>query len=100
MLQPKNLSENWHNTFDIPEMFSTMTNRAIQSGDRLNITDRMRDEIIRSLSSAMLQYTITPTPEQYTTACKRLIEKFPILEDVCGKGNLKFVRLSKYTIYT
>jgi hypothetical protein len=73
-------SSNWHNDFKIPDKFSLQTNQALLSGDRSKITPKMRDEIINSLSGVILQFTITPTPEQYTVVCIKLIQKFPIFK--------------------
>ena len=66
---------------DIPTNFSTMTNCALHSGNRLEISDCVRDEIVSSLAASILKYTMKPSPQQYTFICTKLVEKYPILED-------------------
>lgn len=47
---------------------------------------RHRDEIINSLSTLMLVHTSHPTPDDYTTVCRRLVEKYPNLKDKVDSG--------------
>ena len=68
-----------------------MTTTALQSGNRLEVTARVRDEIISSLATSILKFTIRPTPEQYTYICTKPVETYPILEDMCGIGTVKIV---------
>ena len=91
-------SSSWHVNFVVPEKFSTATNNGLKSGNRLEITNRMRDEIINSLSGSILTYTMRPTPEQYTAICVKLVKRYPILEDTYGDGEIKIV--SKYNACT
>ena len=44
---------------------------------------RHRDEIINSFSTLIL---IRPTPDDYTTVCRRLVEKYPNLKDKVDSG--------------
>ena len=53
---------------------------------RNELSDGMRVEIISSIALQMYQHTTYPTSEEYTTVCKLLIEKYPILQDSCGNG--------------
>ena len=68
-----------------------MTNCAIHSGNRLKISDHVRDEIVSSLAASILKYTIKLSPQQYTFVCTKLVETYPILEDNYGKEGVKFV---------
>ena len=81
----------------MPTTFSVMTNAALESGDRLEITDRVRDEIVSSLANSILKFTMRPTPEQYTCVCTKLVETYPVLEDSCGIGSVKIV--GTYLLY-
>lgn len=47
---------------------------------------RARDEIVKSLSTLVLVYTIRPTPEECAIIAKKLINKFPVLKDNQGNG--------------
>ena len=68
-----------------------MTNCALHSGNRLEITDRVRDEIVSSLAASILKYTMKPSPQQYTFVCTKLVETYPILKDIYGKEGIKIV---------
>ena len=54
---------------------------AIESG---SVTAVARRRIITFLRNLMAAHTRYPTPEQYTTICNKLIEKFPNLKDTVG----------------
>ena len=84
-----NLSE-WHMQFNIPDLqsFSQHVKNAVNTGV---ITARARREINQVLRTYMTAYTIFPTSEQYTTICKKLIEKYPSLKDTEGTTKYSFV---------
>ena len=46
--------------FDVPTTFSVMTNAALESSNRLEITDCVRDEIVSSLANSILKFTMRP----------------------------------------
>ena len=46
--------------FDVHTTFSVMTNAALESSDRLEITDCVRDEIVSSLANSILKFTMRP----------------------------------------
>ena len=69
-----------------------MTNNALASGERFEITDWICDEIVSSLASSILKYT-RPTPHQYTHVCNKLVQAYPFLEDTFGTaGSFKILR--------
>ena len=71
-------SSDWHNTLAIPDLnrFSPHIQSAINNGI---ITGRAKSEIYQVLRTYITAFTLYPTPEQYTTICRNLIEKYPIL---------------------
>ena len=73
--------DQWHLTFEVPSAFSVSTERAISTGVLLK---KHRTEIVQSMSMSMLVYTKSPTSEQYTKVCEKLIEKYPTLKDDVG----------------
>lgn len=60
--------------------------KALEGQDKMAITSAVRCEIITSISTLVMVYTIYPTPEQYTIISQRLIANFPILADSYGCG--------------
>ena len=85
----------WLDTFEVPTEFSFHTNEAIKTGV---LTKSSRVEIIGALATRVLQYTRTPIPLEYQTVCKKLIEKYPTLQDPVGNGYVS-KRLSYQVIY-
>lgn len=77
--------DNWHLKFKVPEsaIFGYATNEAIRTGQ---VTSVARRRIVGIVSKLMLQYTLQPSPQQYTTVCNLLIKKFPKLNDGSGNG--------------
>lgn len=53
------------------------------------ITDALRCEIVSSIAVRIYEICTYPKPEEYTTICKRLIEKYPILKDTYGNGYVR-----------
>ena len=76
----------WHLSFFIPELrtFSYHVKKAVATGV---VSSRARREIIQVLRTYITAHTVKPTSEQYKTVCKRLIFKYPKLEDTEGKGD-------------
>ena len=68
-----------------------------------HITNATRIEIITSIAVPMHQQTTHPTSEEYTSVCKRLVEKYPVLKDSCGNGYVSETMIIgtilKYTIH-
>ena len=79
--------------FNIPDLqsFSQHVKNAVNTGV---ITARARREINQVLRTYMTAYTIFPTSEQYTTICKKLIEKYPSLKDTEGTTKYVSVQIS------
>ena len=50
------------------------------------ITEKARVEMIIALAIQAHQHTDYPTSEEYTTACRKLIERYPFLKDEVGNG--------------
>ena len=71
-------------TLDIPEVFSAKTMKILRSGEA--ITKNARIEIVAALHTRMLQFQEKPSPFEYRTVCKRLVEKYPALQDQSDSG--------------
>lgn len=84
-------SSDWHIRFSIPDLrsFSHHVKDAVTTGV---LTARARKEIIQVLRTYVTAYTIRPTSEQYTTVCRKLVERYPSLKDT--KGKTKYVSLN------
>ena len=50
------------------------------------LTKTARVEIIAALATHMVQYTRYPTPYEYQTVCKKLIQAYPNIQDPVGNG--------------
>ena len=89
-------SSDWHNTFAIPDLnrFSPHIQSAINNGI---ITGRAKREIYQVLRTYITAFTLYPTPEQYTTICRNLIEKYPILGDTDGPSKYVSFNLDIYS---
>lgn len=67
----------------IPKRFSVEAMAAIKSGI---LNNKVRDEIISSLSTLMMVHTLKPKPEEYNIVCTKLIMTYPTLRDSCDNG--------------
>ena len=74
----------WVYTLDIPEVFSRKTMDILSSGKA--VTKNTRIEIVAAIFTWLLQYKEKPTPFEYRTVCKRLVEKYPALQDQSDSG--------------
>ncbi|XP_065887420.1 uncharacterized protein [Dysidea avara] len=85
-------TSNWHLNFTIPELgtFSDAVKDAVRTGVT---TFKARKEIIQVLWTYITAYTFYPKPEQYTTVCTKLLQKYPKLCDKvdpdCNYGSWK-----------
>ena len=81
-------TDDWHIRFSIPDLrsFSHHVKDAVTTGV---ITARARKEIIQVLRTYITADTIRPTSEQYTTVCRKLVERYPSIKDT--KGKTKYV---------
>lgn len=70
-------------TLTVPDQFSRATMERLR---RKEVTDASRNEIISAIAIPLYQQTMYPKPEEYTTICKKLVEKYPVLKDSCGNG--------------
>ena len=52
------------------------------------VSSRARREVIQVLRTYIIAHTITPSSEQYTTVCRKLIAKYLKLEDTEGKSQI------------
>ena len=84
---PKN--QEWHVGFAIPELevFSTQVLNAINTGV---VTASARREIVQILRTYVLAHTKNPKSEHYNTVCRKLVEKYPKLQDT--EGDSHYVR--------
>ena len=73
----------WAEHLTFPARFSADTLAGIESGIP---TQRARNEIIDSLATLMLVHTRRPIPDDLTTICHRLVEKYPTLRDKVNNG--------------
>ena len=76
-------SEKWLKAFQVPDRFSRATTELMKQEI---IIDKVRREIVHSIALQMYQHTTYPTSEEYTTVCRRLVEKYPFLKDTVGNG--------------
>lgn len=60
--------------------------QVLQGKDKMNITNAIRCEIITSISTLVMVYTMSPTPEERTVLAQRLVAAYPILADNFGCG--------------
>lgn len=73
----------WLHTFKIPESFSRATMEAMERGV---IKKGARTDIINMVAFKVFEHTSRPTSEEYTTVCRMLIVKHPVLKDKVGNG--------------
>ena len=71
----------------IPSRFLVETTQAVKTGV---LTQKARDEIISSLTTLILVHTKRPTPNDFTTICRRLVSKYPKLKDKVDGGFVSF----------
>ena len=83
MLSYRTQNLDWADRLVLPTRFSTPTTKAMESGV---LTKKARIEIVDSLATFMLIHTSRPTPQDFTTISKRLIEKYPKLRDTVDTG--------------
>lgn len=50
------------------------------------LSKAVRIEIVAVIANLMMLQTRFPVSEDYTSVCRRLIEKYPQLQDVIGNG--------------
>ena len=84
---PRN--QEWHVNFVIPDLggFSTHVLNAINTGV---VTAGARREIVQIVRTYVLAHTCNPKPEHYNTVCRKLVDKYPKLEDT--EGDSRYVR--------
>ena len=77
------VDQEWHVRFVIPELtaFSTQVVTAINTGV---VTGSARCEIVQILRTYVLTHTCNPKSEHYNTVCRKLIDKYPKLQDTEG----------------
>ena len=78
----------WVFTFEIPERFTRSTMKGLSEGQA---TTTARTEIVNALHTRMLQCKEFPTPFEYRTACRRLVEKYPCLVDKSESGYVSYL---------
>ena len=79
----------------IPEQFSRATMERLKSNE---ITDSARNEIISAIAIPLYQLTTYPTSDEYTSICKSLIEKYPVLKDSCGNGYVSLLLIAAVSV--
>lgn len=81
---PRNsANQEWHVSFVIPELdvFSTHVLQAINTGV---VTGSARREIVQIIRTYVLAHTCNPKSEHYNTVCRKLVDKYPKLQDTEG----------------
>ena len=73
----------WLHTFKIPESFSRATMEAMERGV---IVKDARTDIINMVAFKISEDTSRPTSDEYTTVCRMLIVKHPVLKYKIGNG--------------
>ena len=63
-----------------------------------HLTSSAKQKIVSLLRSLIIQHTLYPTSEQYTTVCTRLVQKYPKLRDTIGNGIVSFTTHT-YTVF-
>lgn len=76
-------SSSWLGSFQIPEKYSKVTMERLREEV---MTDKLRQEIISAIAIQIYQHTMYPSSEEYTTVCRKLIERYPYLKDKVGNG--------------
>lgn len=62
------------------------------------MTKAARVEIIAALATRMVQYTRYPTPHEYKTVCKKLIQTYPNIQDPVGNGYVSITILKMFPL--
>ena len=79
--------ENWHLTFKVPDKHS-LGHTVCEAIDTGKVSNGARRRITSLLKNLMLQYTLRPTPTQYTAVCNILVKKYPKLKDPIGANSI------------
>lgn len=87
-----NVPADWAEKVTLPPRFSAGTTAAIETGI---LIPKHRDEIVNSVAHVMIAYTMKPSPNEYNTICRRLIQQYPTLTD--NKSETGYV--SFFTVY-
>lgn len=66
--------------------FPEFSNSALEEIRTKTVRASTRTEVIESIGRQMWNHTKTPSSEEYTTVCRILVSKFPVLEDTTGNG--------------
>ena len=76
-------NQEWHVSFVIPELdvFPTHVLQAINTGV---VTGSARREIVQIIRTYVLAHTCNPKSEHYNTVCRKLVDKYPKLQDTEG----------------
>ena len=80
----------WLSKLIIPTRFSKSTMKCIDVGI---LSSHARDEVINSLSTCIMLFTTSPTPEERKFVCKRLIDVHPSLKDSIGSGYVCYFKI-------
>ena len=76
-------NKEWHIGFLIPDLdvFSAQVLQAINTGV---VTSSARREIVQVLRTYVLAHTCNPKSEHYNAVCRKLVDKYPKLQDTEG----------------
>ena len=80
----------------MPKRFSAETTTCVKSGI---LTKKASDEIVNSLATLMLVHTSRPSPDDFTTVCKRLAEKYPALKDKVDGGYVSYMYMYSHVFF-
>jgi len=77
-IHSKTCPADWVDKIQIPTRFSLETTETLRLGVP---TKKARDEIVNSLSTLIMVYTMNPTSKDLNAVCQKLINKHPVLTD-------------------
>ena len=66
----------WIRDFKLPKQFSLRTITALQSKDKMHITDAVCWEIISAVATLVMVHTMYPSAQEYTILAERLITQY------------------------
>lgn len=88
--------QEWHVSFIIPEL-DVFSAHVLQAINTCVVTASARREIVQVLRTYVLAHTCNPKSEHYNTVCRKLVDKYPKLQDT--EGDSRYVSKANKTTY-
>lgn len=57
-----------------------------------------RSEIVSAMHTRIIQHSDFPSPYEYRTACRRLVDKFPLIADISDTGYVSKLCMYKHSV--